>query len=483
MRARGITCFICIFIQWINVHAVFWLRRDRNTSARFELSQAIRILEYLIDIAEDRERFLSYFTAVRVGNGIPRCDNRIYSCSALWLSHARIDLSRLDRGNFIILSVGNFASQRPDATNIPAWKTGTLRFICVAFYRQPTPRNSSKVSGGNHVKIPSETSVSVSEFSLSSGWLICILAFTLLFQSWTFCFLKPPSPRKPPSESHRRCNYGTPVDRPPSAQSSLFQRDALFLAATAGSSAFPSVQQSVWERVFPPQALLHSARVLLRATFYRRVLRDRADPEGDLLLYYSGFFIGPPQSELVRTRKWPPRSSEANPRSSGPDIHRFQSPNILLPRFADTTLRMARFSHSLSAFVASTSFNRPSLSWIKTSASYFEAFTTVPAVQNEFDNRESSWRNCTCTRSYVVLFPYPRSFSLFQQSFCSCLGLPRVQQVSISWFLSSIFLPSIDVPMPPNEQRPWPPTTLIATDAVLPSVSKLLLYRVLEFLR
>lgn len=33
LRTRGITCFICIFIQWINVHAVFWLRRDRNASA------------------------------------------------------------------------------------------------------------------------------------------------------------------------------------------------------------------------------------------------------------------------------------------------------------------------------------------------------------------------------------------------------------------------------------------------------------------
>lgn len=206
-------------------------------------------------------------------------------------------------------------------------------------------------------------------------------------------------------------------------------------------------------------------------------LRDRADPEGDLLLYYSGFFIGPPQSELVRTRKWPPRSSEANPRSSGPDIHRFQRPNFLLPRFADTTLRMTRFSHS-----SSTSFNRSSLSWIKTSSS-FEAFaTSVPAVQNEFDKRGSSWRNCTCTR-YVVLFPYPWTFSLFQQSFCNCLDFLQASNrfQSRDSCPRSFSHPSTFVL--PNEQRPRPPTTLIATDAVLPGGSKLLLYRVLEFLR
>lgn len=211
-----------------------------------------------------------------------------------------------------------------------------------------------------------------------------------------------------------------------------FSNETLFSRPRLRSPDFPSVQQSVLERVFPPQALLHSARVLLGATFYRRVLRDRADPEGDLLLYYSGFLIGPPQSELVRTRKWQPRSSEANPRSSGPDIHRFQSPNYLLPRFADTTLRMTRFSHSLSAFVASTSFNRPSLSWIKTSSS-FEAFATVSA---EFDNFVAATSSLPVS---LDLFPFP--VILLKLSWLRT----GVQQVSISWFLSSIFLPSIDV--------------------------------------
>lgn len=145
-----------------------------------------------------------------------------YSCSTLWLSHACVIApSREKAGESIVATLFclsatlHLSGQMQRIFLVP--RTGTLRFTCVAFYRQPTPRNSSKVPGRNHVKIARETSVSVSEISLPSEWLNCILAFALLFQIWTFCFAKPSFPRKPPPESHRRCNYGTPVDRPPSA--------------------------------------------------------------------------------------------------------------------------------------------------------------------------------------------------------------------------------------------------------------------------
>lgn len=147
------------------------------------------------------DRFLSYFTFHFTATVK-------YSCSTLWLSHACIIASSREKAGeliaatlFCLSTTLHLSDQMKRIFLVP--RTGILRFTCVAFYRQPTPRNSS--------------SVSVSEISLSSEWLICILAFALLFRSWTFCFAKPCFSRKPPPESHRRCNYRTPIDRPLSA--------------------------------------------------------------------------------------------------------------------------------------------------------------------------------------------------------------------------------------------------------------------------